>query len=160
MRLSPRIEFTGPKKLIGLSMNMSVQNNKTQLLWKSFMPRRNTIPNRINEDLISLQEYDELYFESFDPAREFVKWAAVEVSAQTESPNGLFEYHIPEGDYAVFHYKGMPGNPEIFQEIYGEWLPASEYKLDLRPHFEILGPNYVPGSPDSEEEIWIPIRCR
>jgi AraC family transcriptional regulator len=30
--------------------------------------------------------------------------------------------------------------------------------LDNRPHFEILGEKYKQGSPDSEEEIWIPVK--
>jgi AraC family transcriptional regulator len=32
------------------------------------------------------------------------------------------------------------------------------YFLDDRPHFEILGDKYKNGDPDSEEEIWIPIK--
>ena len=61
------------------------------------------------------------------------------------------------GQYAVFNYKGMPGDPKIFQYIYSEWLPASSYRLDNRPHFEVLGSKYKHNSQDSEEEIWIPV---
>ena len=157
MKLYPRIVYIEPKKLIGISMKMSLVNNKTQVLWKTFMPRRREINNRLNDAFISLQVYDDLYFNSFDPARNFIKWAAVEVSSAINIPNGLSTYLIPEGEYAVFDYKGIPGNPAIFQQIYGEWLLASEYDLDLRPHFEVLGPDYKPGSPESEEEIWIPV---
>ncbi|MFM9945765.1 MAG: GyrI-like domain-containing protein, partial [Bacteroidia bacterium] len=42
--------------------------------------------------------------------------------------------------------------------IYGTWIPNSEYNLDNRPHFEILGEKYKNNHPDSEEEIWIPIK--
>lgn len=66
---------------------------------------------------------------------------------------------IPAGQYAVFHYKGSHNNGfDVFSYIFGEWLPASGYELDDRPHFELLGPKYKNGDPDSEEEIWIPIR--
>jgi predicted transcriptional regulator YdeE len=41
--------------------------------------------------------------------------------------------------------------------IYTEWLPASNYELDNRPQFEILGVKYKTNDPNSEEEIWIPI---
>ncbi len=157
MKLDPRIVSIEPKKLVGVSMTMSVVNNRTQELWKTFMLRRREINNRLNEEFISLQVYDELYFNSFDPAREFEKWAAVEVSSASIIPGGLSEFRVPEGEYAVFDYKGMPGNPAIFEQIYGVWLPASGYKLDLRPHFEVLGPDYKSGSPESEEEIWIPV---
>ena len=36
----------------------------------------------------------------------------------------------------------------------------SEYEFDNRPQFEILGEKYKNNAPDSEEEIWIPIKKR
>jgi AraC family transcriptional regulator len=38
------------------------------------------------------------------------------------------------------------------------WLPSSDYVLDNRPHFEILGEKYKINDPESEEKIWIPVR--
>jgi AraC family transcriptional regulator len=35
-------------------------------------------------------------------------------------------------------------------------LPGSEYFLDNRPHFEVLGDKYKNNDPTSEEEIWKP----
>jgi AraC family transcriptional regulator len=37
-------------------------------------------------------------------------------------------------------------------------LPNSAYELDDREHFELLGEKYKNNDPNSEEEIWIPIR--
>ncbi len=37
-------------------------------------------------------------------------------------------------------------------------LPNSEYELENRPHFEVLGEKYKNNDPNSEEEIWIPIK--
>jgi len=65
---------------------------------------------------------------------------------------------LPGGLYAVFDYKGSSNDPGIFQYIFGTWLPGSEYDIDDRPHFEVLGENYKTNDPNSEEEIWIPIR--
>jgi AraC family transcriptional regulator len=68
---------------------------------------------------------------------------------------------LPGGLYAVFHYKGLPSEgAKTFQYIFGTWLPGSEYALDNRPHFEVLGERYNNNSPDSEEEIWIPVKPR
>ena len=39
-------------------------------------------------------------------------------------------------------------------------MPASEYILDKRPHFEILGEKYKNDDPASEEEVWIPVRLK
>jgi AraC family transcriptional regulator len=47
---------------------------------------------------------------------------------------------------------------KIFQYIFETWLPNSGYLLDNRPHFEILGAKYKNEDPDSEEELWIPIK--
>ena len=61
--------------------------------------------------------------------------------------------------YAVFVHKGAAGSgPEIFRYIFGKWLPESGYLPDKRPHFEILGEKYKNEDPDSEEEIWIPVK--
>ena len=74
-------------------------------------------------------------------------------------PEGMEALELPGGRYAVFYYKGNPANGDaVFKYIFMEWLPASGYVLDDRPHFEVLGPKYQNGSDDSEEEIWIPIK--
>ena len=49
---------------------------------------------------------------------------------------------------------------DTFRYILGEWMRDSDYDLDNRPHFEILGEKYKNGSPDSEEEIWIPVKLK
>jgi AraC family transcriptional regulator len=60
----------------------------------------------------------------------------------------------------VFHYKGLSTDTSIFQYIFGTYLPASEYELDQRPHFEILGDKYKNMDTESEEDIYIPIRLK
>ena len=158
MKLTPDIVEASSKILIGQSLTMSVANNRTGELWQSFMPRLKEIPLRTNADLYSLQIYAPHYFETFRPDLEFVKWACTEVSAVEKLPLDMKMLELKAGTYAVFHYKGHPGNPGVFQYIYGQWLPASKYRLDERPHFEVLGEKYKQNSPHSEEEIWIPIK--
>ena len=156
--MNPRIETIEDRPCVGFSMKMSLAENSTAELWKSFMPRRSEVTNAIESHLISLQEFGADYFEKFSPMNVFTKWALVEVTRQTEAPSGMKPYIIRGGTYAVFDYKGMPGDPSILQYIYSEWLPASLYALDKRPHFEILGEKYKNGDINSEEEIWIPVR--
>ncbi len=66
--------------------------------------------------------------------------------------------NLPGGLYAVFFYKGLNTDLTIFNYIFTKWLPASEYILDDRPHFEIMGAKYKNNDPGSEEEIWVPIK--
>jgi AraC family transcriptional regulator len=67
---------------------------------------------------------------------------------------------LQRGLYAVFDYKGLNTDNSIFQYILGTWLPTSDYELDNRPHFEVLGDKYKNNDPTSEEEIWIPIKTK
>ena len=155
----PRIESLTAKKLIGKRLTMTFSNNKTFELWRSFMPYRKEIHNCVSPDLYSLQIYPPSFFENFKPTTEFEKWATIEVFDFVDVPDNLLTYNLPGGLYAVFLYKGLPSAAsETFQYILGTWLPKSNYNLDNRPHFERLGEKYKNEDPNSEEEIWIPIK--
>ena len=156
----PRIEQLTEKKLIGQRVEMSLVNNRTHLLWSQFVPRINEIQNRISEDKISMQIYPPNYYKQFSPMNEFEKWAVVEILNFDFIPNNMETYILQEGTYAVFDYKGSSSNPSIFQYIFSEWIPNSPYVVDDRPHFEVLGENYKNNDPNSEEEIWIPIKAK
>ena len=156
MNIQPSIKTLGEKKLVGKSIKLTFANNKTSDLWRSFMPHRNQIPNKVNPDLISMQVYPESF--DFSPHTPFEKWATVEVSDFSAIPEGMESFVLKAGDYAVFLYKGLSTDHSIFEYIFSKWLPQSEYELDSRPHFEVLGSKYRNNDPDSEEEIWIPIK--
>ncbi|MDP4185490.1 MAG: GyrI-like domain-containing protein [Bacteroidota bacterium] len=158
--MDPRIEIIPEKKLIGKRLRMSLSNNKTYDLWHSFMPNRKDIKNSLTSDLFSMQVYDKsLDFKDFNPDTEFEKWAAIEVSDFNEIPDDMEAYTLKGGLYAVFIHKGAANTfPKTFQFIFNSWLPSSDYELDNREHFEILGDKYKNDDPGSEEEVWIPIR--
>jgi len=157
--MTPQIVHFKPKKIIGLNLAMSLVDNKTLQLWQAFMSRRHEVENRNGVELYSVQFYAKDHFSNFDIHRSFVKWATVEVNSFESVPFGMETLTIPEGEYAVYNYKGDAGGaPKMFQYIFQTWLPASGYLLDDRPHFEILGDKYNKDSPDSEEEIWIPVK--
>jgi len=158
--MNPRILVIAPKKLIGTRLAMSFANNKTGELWRSFVPRRKEIVNNLNNELISMAIYQPNHFSEFHPANEFEKWASVQVTDFGNIPVGMESFTLAGGLYAVFDYKGSSNDTSIFQYIFGEWLPGSAYKLDDRPHFEVLGEKYRNNDPASEEEIWIPISPR
>jgi AraC family transcriptional regulator len=157
--MTPTIKTLAEKKLVGKSLTMSLVNNKTAELWRSFMPKRNEIENKIDSNFYSMQVYGEDHFKNFNPNTEFVKWAAVEVSSFDNISQEIQGFTLPAGQYAVFQYKGDQSKAaETFQYIFGIWLPNSTYLLDNRPHFELLGEKYKNNDPDSEEEIWIPVK--
>lgn len=156
--IQPTITTSPERKLVGKKLTMSFANNKTGELWKSFMPRRHEIKNNLTAELISMQLYSPTHFSDFNLTNEFDKSATVEVSDFDNVPHGMETFVLPDGLYAVFYHKGLSSDNSIFQYIFGTWLPASDYVQDNRPHFEILGAKYKNNDPNSEEEIWIPIR--
>ncbi len=157
-----RIEILTEKKLIGKRIEMSFANNKTFELWNGFMIRRKEIRNNLTSDLFSMQIYtSHSYFENFYPETIFEKWAAVEVADFNAVPDGMETYILKSGLYAVFIHKGPASEGQrTFQYIFGIWLPSSDYLLDDRPHFEILGEKYKNNHTDSEEEVWIPVKLQ
>ena len=156
--MTAKIETLSEKKLVGKRLTMSFADNKIGQLWKDFMPRRKEISNTLTNDLISMVVYNPTHFADFKPTNEFERWATVEVSDFDHVPNQMETFVLPGGLYAVFDYKGLNTDNSIFQYIFGTWLPNSEYVLDDRPHFEVLGNKYKNNDPTSEEEIWIPIK--
>lgn len=158
----PEIKVISDKKLIGKPLKMTIANNLTFELWRGFMPRLKEIKNRATTDLISMQVYNpQLHFSSFNEHTLFTKWAAAEVSSFDYVPDDMETFLLKGGKYAVFLYKGAASQAAAtFNYIYNIWLPASQYELDNRPHFEVLGDKYKNNYPDSEEEIWIPIKMK
>jgi len=156
--MESRIENLNSKKLIGMHMDMTLGENKTAILWQTFMPRRLEVLNRRSTDYVSMQVYQKDQKDLFSPVTPFVKWAAVEVDSHDHIPEGMHRYVLMGGTYAVFVHKGPASDfPKTMQFIFGDWLPESEYELDNREHFEILPEGYNPLSPDAREDVWIPV---
>jgi AraC family transcriptional regulator len=158
--MAQRIETLAEKKFIGKRLKMSFIEDKTFILWRSFMPERKNVKNTLNTDLYSLNIYEDIYeYTDFSHEKVFEKWAAVEVSDFDHVPENMETYTLKAGLYAVFIHKGdVTTFAKTFDYIYKTWLPNSDYVLDNRVHFEILGEKYKNNDPESEEEIWIPIK--
>lgn len=158
----PRIATLPPKKFIGQRVRMSLTNNKTAMLFQGFMPRRREIVNTVSNDIFCVQVYDSGFnIHDFGPETEHTKWAAVEVTHFDDVPPAMEILTLPGGLYAVFLHQGAANDFEkTFHFIYADWLPRSGYVLDAREHFEILGEKYKNNQPDSEEEVWVPVRLK
>ena len=155
----PKIVMGKARMLVGKKLSMSLANDRTSELWRSFMPHRMKVANKVSDHMISMQVYRHS-LQIGDVTQEFEKWAVIEVSHFEDIPDGMESFMLNGGLYAVFDYKGLNTDTAIFMYIFKEWLPGSDYELDKRPHFEILGEKYKNGDPQSEEEIWIPVRTK
>ncbi len=160
--MKPNIKYTKEILLVGKKISMSYSNNLTTALWKSFMPHRKEISNSLNTNLFSVEVYNSPnFFENFDPSMNFEKWAAVEVSNFSNIPMEMDSLIIPAGQYAVFNYKGKGSEAsETYSKILQDWFPASQFRLDDRPHFAVMGEKYQHEETSSEEELWFPIKAK
>ena len=157
--VQPRQETLTEKKLVGIRTDMSFVQNKTRELWQSFMPRRKQIQNHLSADLYSVEIYPPHFFDHFDPTREFQKWAAIEVADFDKVPVDMNTLVVPTGLYAVFLHKGPASEgTKTYEYIFRTWIPDSSFETDDRPHFALMGEKYKHDDPDSEEEIWIPVK--
>lgn len=147
------------RQLAGQRVRMSLVQNRSAELWQAFRPLATQVSGRIGGDFFSVQVYDGVeYFTAFRPDRDFTRWAAVEITEGSALPAGLEILELPAGQYAVFDYRGTPAEFAAYAEqIYGRLLPQAGFRLDNRPHFEILGPAYRPNDSNAEETIWIPV---
>lgn len=156
--MQPTLKTISSKKLIGHRITMSLADNKTFALFNGFMPKRFEIKNTASPEIFCLKTYPAGYFQNFSPAAPFEKWALMEVTDHSIVPEGMETFIVPEGLYAIFHYKGLNTDFSIFEYIFREWLPNSGYVLDDRPHFDVMGDKYKNNDPASEEDLYIPVR--
>lgn len=159
--LQAELRTLTPTLLMGHCLPMTLAQNRTAELWSGFMPQRHTIAPTLGPELYSVQVYDTLPQPGPGMLTQpFVKWATLAVPAEAPLPEGMQQLQLPGGLYAVFQYRGLPSQAgPFFQAIFTQWLPASGYALDHRPHFERLDHRYSNNDPASEEEVWIPIKA-
>ena len=153
--MNPKIVECSELIVVGMSATME-QNEPRKIpkLWQQFMPRKKEIQNTISNELIAIQVYANDFLSN--PSA-FEIWACTEVENLTEIPNEMQAFRISSGTYAVFQLKGMDIYG-LYQQIMTEWLPSSGYNIDNRPHFQVMGEAYKNGSPDSEEDVYVPIK--
>ncbi|MEP2026403.1 MAG: GyrI-like domain-containing protein [Reichenbachiella sp.] len=158
----PRIVESLPKILVGLHLEMTYATSAlTGKLWSQFMPRRMEVTNAVSQDKYSLQVFKNGFdWNSTDAHTQFVKWAGMEVNDKNSIPDGMQSFDLEGGLYAVFIHQGLPNAfPKTLHYILNEWIPSSGYEPDAsRPQYEVLGEKYMNNHPDSEEEVWFPIK--
>ena len=159
--MEPKIIITKEIKLVGMRTKTTLNSRKTASLWMQFMPKKKEVKNLMNSWHYSVQSYDaDLKMEDFTPDTLFETFAAVEVNSFIEIPQDMESFVIQEGTYAVFIHKGATDTfHKTANFIFNMWLPNSKYELDNRLHFEIMKEKYLgPDNPNSEEEVWVPIK--
>ncbi|GAB4164210.1 MAG: hypothetical protein Tsb0033_25370 [Winogradskyella sp.] len=154
--MTPEIIHSLKKHVVGMYVPMQrYETHKIKTLWQQFAPRKHKLANLVNNTSIAMQTFS--LNEKGQPESTFNMWACVEVSELSNIPNDMEGFTIPEGKYLKVLHKGMDASA-TYHKIISEWLPNSGYAIDDRPHFQVMGEKYKNGSPDSEEDFYIPIK--
>lgn len=88
---------------------------------------------------------------------EFDYVAGFEVSSAEDVPEGMVAFEVPGGRYAVFSTT-LPKIGETFDQAYHTWLPQAGHQPRSGPEFELYDERFDPQDPDSEFDLYIPIK--
>ena len=154
--MNPKIIESSEIKILGLSTTIKLhEQHKIVALWKQFMPIKYELEIFVSEEFIAMQVFS--LQKNGEPEEDFEIWACAEVEDFNTMPQNLKSFTIPSGKYAMFKHKGMDASL-TYQNIMTKWLPTSGYEIDNRAHFQVMGEKYKNGSPDSEEDFYVPVR--
>jgi AraC family transcriptional regulator len=154
----PHIIATSSLELVGIAQEMSLLSMPIAELWKTFRSheavRKQFIPLFYSVQL----HHAPLDVQHFAPAALFTKWACASRDFFETMPTEFLSLHIPAGLYAQFEVTAPPtAAKEVFEFIYGEWLPTSGYQLAHRHQLEVIPHDYMQQGDRAQETIWIPI---
>jgi AraC family transcriptional regulator len=62
--------------------------------------------------------------------------------------------------YSIEVYEQLYFDNFIPKREFDKWAAVEVMNFDNRPHFAVMGEKYKNEDPDSEEELWIPIKNR
>jgi AraC family transcriptional regulator len=137
--------------LVGVKMRVKPQGKVPGQLWDEFGPRMGEIQHVIGpERAYGLTDNMNMATGEFD------YMAAMHVSSAAAIPAGMAAYDVPAQTYAVFPCT-LPTIREVFDHIYGVWLPMSGYVRASGPELELYDEAFDPRDPASVFEAYIPV---
>jgi len=138
--------------LVGLQMRVKPQGKAPSQLWDEFGSRMSDISHMTGPDIAyGLTNNMDMSSGEFD------YMAGVQVSSTDDIPDGMVSFNVPAQHYAVFPCT-IPTIREVFDHIYGVWLPASGYARTAGPELELYGETFDPRDPAAVFEVYIPVQ--
>lgn len=149
--MEPRFVSLPAFTLVGMMMRVKPQGKVPGQLWDEFGPRMGEIRHMAGPD-IAYGLTNNMNMGS----GEFDYMAGVQVSSPDDIPDGMVSFSVPAQHYAVFPCT-IPTLREVFDHIYGVWLPASGYARTSGPELELYGETFDPRDPAALFEVYIPV---
>lgn len=152
------IEKKPPMRIIGVRTQLSDDMGKNQqivpLFWKDTLNNGNfynicKLSNQTPQGILGVSVYQS--------PRQFFYYIAASTDAPVSS--GMFEYEIPESNWAVFENNGdfEEDVKNVFKRFFTEWLPFSGYEYAGLPDIEVY-PIYENIPAKGHSEVWIAIK--
>lgn len=157
--MEPKIVELPPFKAVGMGKKVTLKTvSLIPKLWEEFIPREKEIKKRVNQGITyGLCEY--VNMSSFDEDTPYQEFVCCQVSEFKDLPDKMAGKEVAGGKYAVFTHKGSLNNlRKTYDFIYSTWLPKSGYELKPTDDFERYDERYVPGDPESEIDIYLPVK--
>jgi AraC family transcriptional regulator len=153
--MEPRLVDRDKIKLVGLPFYGDPANGNFTKAWHRLMQIE--LPTqRVNE---TVHYGVELYGSEFHQEHQWMYFPSVEVQDLQDTPGILFAKTLPASRYAVFHVTGgLSKISEIFRFAYDQWIPASDYEVAYPYDFEYYGEDFKGDMPESEMDLYIPIK--
>ncbi len=149
--MEPRFVALPAFTLVGMMMRVRPGGKVPGQLWDEFGPRMGEIKHVTGPDMAyGLTANMDMGSGEFD------YMAGLQVSSADGMPAGMVSYDVPAQTYAVFPCT-IPTLREVFDHIYGIWLPASGYARTAGPELELYGETFDPQDPASVFEVYIPV---
>lgn len=137
--------------LVGMRMRVRPGGKVPGQLWDEFGPRMGEVQHMTGPDM----SYG-LTANMDMGSGEFDYMAGLQVSSTADIPAGMVSYDVPAQTYAVFPCT-LPTLRDVFDQIYGVWLPASGYARTAGPELELYDEAFDPRDPASVFEVYIPV---
>lgn len=149
--MEPRFVSLPALTLVGMMMRVRPQGKVPGQLWDEFGPRMGEIKHVTGPDVAyGLTNNMDMGSGEFD------YMAGMQVSRTDDIPDGMVSFNVPAQTYAVFPCT-LPTLREVFEHIYGAWLPASGYVRTSGPELELYDETFDPRDPAAVFEVYIPV---
>lgn len=149
--MHPEIVSKDAFTAVGIRIHTSPKSNEISELWQRHGERLGEVPNPAQDGAYGIMEMTDMAATAMD------YMAAVVVTEMGDMPDGMSQWDVPAGTYAVFE-STLPALGQKFDTFYQEWLPSSDYQRAAGPEFEQYGPTFDPHDPESKLSVYIPVQ--
>jgi len=145
-------------KIVGMSVMSTIKENTIPQLWQDFNQKACKIGNVLTKG-VAVGVCPPVDTKNFDDNTPFKYIAGLIVENFDDVPEGMESYEIPAQKYAVITHKGaLDTLQKTYIYFYNTWVKESNYEFTFGAEFELYDSRFKFGEPDSEMDIYRPIK--